>query len=169
MSWPDLFAIFVLCVLVTAPALNLWYADLSSDGEAGELLYDGAVRVQHRRSRDGRFSPLIAGFRPIKIRGSAVLIGTSTGIVRLIPTAMGLTYRLDAKRFEVARERIVPPPIPFSFVRSADGVVIRGSNHRGRSEAFTLVPRDGDVTRLYEALKHAGAHEGRRGGTTSVS
>jgi hypothetical protein len=162
-----LFFIAVLAIVVTPFATSLWNADFSNDEVTIAKSYEGEARVGHRSSTQVGFSPLMAGsgFRPLEIRGGFVRIGTSSGIDRLVEASLGLTHRLEASRFEVAREWIDRPFL--SFVRpSGEGIVLRGTNHRGRHQEFTLLPRDGDIERLFNALERAGARAGTPGGSS---
>jgi hypothetical protein len=167
MSGPGLLGIFVAAILVSVALRNLWNADLSPDDELAESSYKASVRVTRRfspRQPYGPLSTLNSGFLGMDIRGSRIRIGTSTNVARVLVALLGLSYRLDASRFQITRERIRSPP--GSFRRPADGVVLRGRNHHRRYAEFTLVPRDGDVNRLFDALERAGAREGGVGGTT---
>jgi hypothetical protein len=156
--WLILFAVVCLGIPSSYFAYNLWNADLSTDDLTSDASYEGDVRVAFKTSNTAEYTVVLSptGFRRLEVRGAAIFIGTSGGFARVVGASLGMSHRLTASRSEAAREWIERPPL--SFVRpSANGVVLRGSSSRGRFLEFTLLPRDGDVERLYLALRRAGA------------
>jgi hypothetical protein len=166
MSGAALLGIVVAVIIAVPFAVKLWYADLTPDDEgAADRLYHGEARVSYRFSTRLPYSlaGTASGFLPVEIRVRSVRLGASRGFFRWVAASLGLYHRLDASRFEATREWIRRPPN--SLVRRAgEGVVLRGTNQRGRYSEFALIPRDGDVATLVSALQRAGARHGHPGG-----